>query len=350
MKLRKYRLPLLVLLFFAQYFFVGWCASHPEAVERFYSKGIYAQSLGIRLVVLQKIPFSVGDLLYALVFVQLILFGFRVRKMPKIRLKKTIESILFGTNLLFFVFHLSWGMNYHRIPLAEQYGYTPGYTLTELEESLCFSINEANRLQYTLGFKSDQRVTTKLSLEELKLLLHATRASSPPLFAKNSFYSTLLSYMGYGGYLNPFTLEAQLNDKLPKINTVVTMAHEVSHQKGYAAENEANFIGFLACQKNVNPYIQYASALFALRYLYSDLHKADSALAKRVISNANKGILLNLKEANTFWQKYKNPLAPYFQESYNQYLKANRQKKGIQSYSEVVGLIIQDNKKHLRIE
>lgn len=350
MKLRQYRLSFLILLFLFQYFFVAWCANHPEGVELYYSRGIYATSLGIRLFLLQKIPFSLGDLLYILSLLLLAVYVYRNRKEFTVNLKKLSYNVLFGINLLYFIFHLSWGMNYHRLPLAKKKGYPSSYTVDELEESLCFFINEANRLQHTLGFKSNQRVTTKLSLKELKLLLHETYATSPTLYAKNSLFSTMLSYMGYGGYLNPFTLEAQVNHKLPKINALVTMAHELSHQKGYAAENEANFIGFLSCQQNPNQYIQYGSTLFALRYLYSEMYKADTERARIALNNVNLGVLSNIKEASTFWQKYKNPLAPYFQKSYNQYLKANRQKKGIQSYNEVAGLILQDYKEHIKIE
>jgi hypothetical protein len=63
---------------------------------------------------------------------------------------------------------------------------------------------------------------------------------------KPSLISVPLSYMGFGGYLNPFTNEAQVNDCLPKYNFPTTTLHEMAHQIGYASESEANFIGFLA--------------------------------------------------------------------------------------------------------
>ena len=347
MILRRFRFLILGLIFLLQYLFVSWCAHHPERVENFYSKGFYAHSLGIRLTLLQKIPFSVGDLLYTLVLGWALYCVFQWRKA---NIKKLILHSLFALNLVYFVFHLSWGLNYHRLPLAKQLGYSSGYTIEELEESLCFYLNQSNSLQAALGFPPEQRVETTMSLNELKSLVQDTHASSPLLYTKNSHFSTLLSYMGYAGYLNPFTLESQINDKLPKINVVVTMAHEISHQKGYAAENEANFMGFLFCQEHPNLYIRYASALFSVRYLYSDLYKADPEKAKRILREANTGILLNINEASAFWKKHKNPLAPYFQQSYNHYLKANRQARGIRSYNDVVGLIIQYHKESLGIE
>ena len=41
-----------------------------------------------------------------------------------------------------------------------------------------------------------------------------------------------------------------------------------------------------------------------------------------------------------FWQAYKNPFEPLVKKGYNAYLKANKQDKGIASYSYVVDLFI----------
>lgn len=39
--------------------------------------------------------------------------------------------------------------------------------------------------------------------------------------------------MGYGGYLNPFTNEAQVNGITPKFRLPTVSGHEVGHQLGY---------------------------------------------------------------------------------------------------------------------
>src|SRR5690606_30790577 len=89
----------------------------------------------------------------------------------------------------------------------------------------------------------------------------------------NSLYSTPLSYMGFAGYLNPFTGEAQVNSLLPKYNFATTAAHEMSHQIGYASESEANFIGYLASVSHEDAYIRYSGYSFALKYCLSTLEK-----------------------------------------------------------------------------
>lgn len=40
------------------------------------------------------------------------------------------------------------------------------------------------------------------------------------------------------------------------------------------------------------------------------------------------------------WKRYKNPLEKYFKKSYDIYLKANNQTKGIKTYNLVVDLLV----------
>ena len=40
--------------------------------------------------------------------------------------------------------------------------------------------------------------------------------------------------------------EAQVNDRIPKTGYPTTTCHEMAHQIGFAAENEANFVGLFS--------------------------------------------------------------------------------------------------------
>ena len=85
-----------------------------------------------------------------------------------------------------------------------------------------------------------------------------------PSALKKSLLSLPLSYMGYSGYLNPFTLESQVNAKMPIQSLITTSLHETAHQMGYASEKEANFIAYLSAIKSKDPYIQYAGTFLHL--------------------------------------------------------------------------------------
>ena len=49
------------------------------------------------------------------------------------------------------------------------------------------------------------------------------------------------------GYYFPFSMEANYNDVMHILNFPSTMCHELAHLRGYIYEDEANFIGYLAC-------------------------------------------------------------------------------------------------------
>ena len=128
---------------------------------------------------------------------------------------------------------------------------------------------------------------------------------------KSSLISFLQTYNHTSGYLNPLTGEAQVNDKIPKTSYPTTTCHEMAHQIGFAAENEANFIGFLAANYNDDPYFKYASYRMAFGYCISELRKRDANLSKKLWERVNYGIVKDFKESYDFWQRYKNPFVGY---------------------------------------
>ena len=150
--------------------------------------------------------------------------------------------------------------------------------------------------------------------------------------------------MGYSGYLNPFTLEAQVNNKIPMISYLTTIAHEQSHQDGIALENESNYWAFKKTSTNRNSYIKFAGYSFALRYCLSDLYSINPIKAKILANKISPGVKKNFNAINKFWSNYKNPFEPFFKKTYDIFLKINSQKSGIKSYNEMVSLVVFDLK------
>ena len=136
---------------------------------------------------------------------------------------------------------------------------------------MLFRSVRANALHQQLALNDSTKVTLPFTHDEIYRIAH----EAYPLekngitdfhaikSVKSSLYSKLLTYMGYSGYLNPFTNEAQVNRKMVGYAIPVTACHEVAHQMGYAAEEEANYLGYLAAKKIENPYFRYSAALFA---------------------------------------------------------------------------------------
>ncbi len=76
------------------------------------------------------------------------------------------------------------------------------------------------------------------------------------------------------GYYFPFSMEANYNDVMHILNFPATMCHELAHLRGYIYEDEANFIGYLACAESEDIFFRYAGYLSVLTYLNNDLYKA----------------------------------------------------------------------------
>ena len=328
---------------------ISFARKNPEFIEKYYSRVFYPLVFDLHRYLLDLFPFSLGDVLYfslILYFLRAIFIKFPHYRVKPLSILGDLGSVVI---LVAWIFHLSWGFNYHRLPLNQQFQIPIEYSEQDLEDRLDKIIEESNYWHNRLVSSDTLAVTFPYLMENIlgKISLyhpayHETLLKTSKV--KKSLMSLPLSYMGYSGYLNPFTLESQVNAKIPIQSLITTSLHETAHQMGYAAENEANFIAYLSAIKSKDLHVQYAGNTFAFRYLFNDFHKLDPEEARNKLKLLNPGILKNFKEVNDFWKKYKNPFEVIFDKTYDSYLKANGQKSGIKSYNEMVGLVINYHK------
>ncbi len=79
--------------------------------------------------------------------------------------------------------------------------------------------------------------------------------------------SDLLSQEYMTGYYFPFSMEANYNGRMYVVNMPSTICHELAHLKGFIFEDDANFIGFLACITSEDPFFQYSGYMGVLGYV-----------------------------------------------------------------------------------
>jgi hypothetical protein len=340
---RKYILPLFLLI---QLILLKILAFFPETVERFYSNGVYVWISKCSRFLLGKIPFSVGDVVYSFV----ILYGiYWLYKNRKVRWKLKIWPILSFVSVAYFLFHLLWAFNYYRVPLFEKMKIKREYTEQELVVFTEKLIVKTNAVQIAITKDSLKKVTNPYPQDSIFKLTqngYDQLAKKHPFFEytlpsqKKSLLSVPLTYMGFGGYLNPFTNEAQVNDKLPMYGFPNVVCHEMAHQIGFGSESECNFIGFLAGVKNEDLYFQYAALSNALRYCMSNIGMKNEKEFDRLKVKINPGIIKNYRESEAFWRQYDTLIDKAFHAFYDQYLKSNQQVEGIDSYSKFVDLLV----------
>ena len=330
-------------------FLVRFAKKNPSFTERYYSELVYPWLFEIHEFFFDKFPFSLGDILYLIIVLLIINQVLKKSQYWYIKPFSFFYDLGAVLILVLWIFHLSWGLNYHRLALSDQLGISTNYNQKELISGINQLIVNVNQLQQELVKVDSLPVSPTKSKSFFLKSTTVYHPKNPDLTVglsnvKRSLFSTPLCYMGYAGYLNPFTLESQINLKIPTLNLVTTILHETAHQMGYASEKEANFIAYQSAIKNDDPYIRYAGYSFALRYFFSELYAIDRRKAKDLAEKINSGVLNNLKETSDFWKKYENPFEMIFEKTYDTYLKANGESSGLKSYNEMVGLVINYHK------
>lgn len=292
----------------------------------------------IRKNIFSIFPFSIGDIFYLLVVILAINYILKNKSYYLNYRSRFFIDFLSVISFIHILFQLSWGFNYHSKSLETKLNIEKIYSDQDLEKVIKFLILETNKLHSQLSINDTLPVKFPFNKKQARKLL----ANNKIDIVKESIWSTLISYGGYSGYLNPLTLEAQVNKKIPMISYLTTIAHEQSHQNGIARENESNYFAYKKTSTNDNPFIRYAGYSFALRYCISDFFKKNPENSKLLYKTINPGIKENFIEVNEFWKKYQNPLEPILKGFYDQFLKINSQKKGIESYNEMVKFVIFD--------
>jgi hypothetical protein len=295
------------------------------------------------------VPFSVGDILYTLAGVYAIRWLILNRKRI---IKDTLNWLLdIGSTLsiAYFAFHILWAFNYYRQPLYKSLNLEAEYTTEQLVVLTEKLIKKSNTIHGQLSTNDSLKINLPFTRAEIfdnvkngydELSKIYPHLNYQPVSLKKSIYSTPLIYMGFSGYLNPFTNEAQVSRLITTYKFPTTACHEAAHQLGYAAENEANFIGALAAIHNEDMYFKYSGYTFALRHCLAEIYRRDPENYERILQSINKGILKNYQEVQDFWMTYQNPLEPIFEKTFDSFLKANNQSAGMKSYSYVVALLV----------
>ena len=191
-------------------------------IEQIYSQKVYPLLFKLQRFFVSALPFSFGELAYGLSVVYIVWNLVQLFK-RKLKARTLIVNTIAVASLLSLCFHLLWGLNYYRIPLNEKLNYNLEYNEDQLEKTLKSIIESTNKLHQSLTPSDSVAVQIPYSKMEIKEQLQsnfhfklADFKTQP--YLKNSLWSTVLSYMGFAGYLNPLTLESQVNRKTPKLN------------------------------------------------------------------------------------------------------------------------------------
>ena len=330
----------------------------PGAVEKYYAQGFYPVIAWLLRWLFGWIPFSVGDIFYCAVgiyFYYKLFFFIKRLYQKKVDRKYLIvcgRQVILAGLLIYLVFNLFWGLNYNRKGIAFQLELSvQRYTPTDLKTVLELLVNKLNSLDSAARGNRAQ-LNSKKELFRLSVQSYQNLAKENKTFdysaasVKPSLFSYLGNYLGFTGYYNPFSGEAQVNTTVPLFIQPFTTCHEIGHQLGYAKENEANFCGYLSAKSSSDPAFRYSVYFELYAYAASELYFRDSSMLKPLRERLKPGIRKDFKELQRFLIKYNNPFEPYVRRLYGRYLRVNEQPQGIKSYNEVIAWLIAYYKKY----
>ena len=334
----------------------------PEGVERYYSSGVYPVLLYARLWLTAWVPFSVGDLLYIIVFIYLIyniirsLVNIKKEGVNRAKVWRASAIVL----LVWISFKLLWGLNYDRLGAGhlldiEQKAYS-GAAVTGLVNELIDSLNSTRKLLTEAKIQVDTLpVGNPATYFMMAKDAYNNAKSGYPFLPKEAprvkatLFNPLADYVGFTGYFNPFTAEGQVRTDMPGLELPFVACHETAHMLGFASESEANLIGYLVATKSDNPYVRYSAYNEIFTYaqreqLFSMAQEKDSVGFKRAVAQNREHLDTLVKQdrkaVRRFFNKHRSSVAPMMSSVYEQYLFLNKQNAGLKSYDEVIGWLI----------
>ncbi|MBI5371568.1 MAG: DUF3810 domain-containing protein [Sphingobacteriales bacterium] len=337
---------------------IKWASWYPDWVERNYSLGVYPRIAQAQRYLFGWIPFSIGDLFYAFLIIIIVFQSwkfFRLLFRRQLTRKFFVEALQQGIFFVLFIyvfFNLLWGLNYNRQGIAGQLGLeVKAYSLRDLD-TLTGAL-QASLNKYAPFVTEAQRDSFNKKRNLFRSATEAYRQAAAryvflsysPQSVKPSIYSYLGNYLGFQGYYNPFSGEGQVNTTIPRFMEPFVTTHEVAHQVGYARENEANFVAFLACHDYDSPVFRYSMYLDMYNYALGEVYRRDTALAKAFQLKVHPQVKKDQKAFIDFYRRYSNPVEDLVAWGYGHFLRANNQPAGKRSYNEVVAWLVAYYKK-----
>ena len=247
-------------------------------------------------------------------------------------------------------FCLLWGVNYWTDSFQDKTGiYAQPVALEDLRAVTAYF---ADRVSETAGeVRRDGHGLFAVPREEiLANSVHAYDGITEmfPFLAfddlgvKPMAFSRLMSALDFTGFYSSFTGESNVNVDSPACMLPSTIAHELAHQRGFASEQECNFLAVLASTTCPDPAYRYSGWLMGYIYLGNALYSQDPetywAIREALIPEEAQ---LDLAYNNAYWAQFQDTAVQKASNKvYDGILKSYGDERGIQSYGTVVDLLV----------
>ena len=330
-------------------------------VETLYATNLYLYFSRLLRILFGWVPFSLGDILYFLAFIWII---WKLTKEIRSFLKKRLSeknifynalNFILGISIIYIIFNLFWGINYNRKGIAYQLNLPDlQYDSSDLILLQNVLLQKVNASKTALIHEGVSYPDNKDLIKRAENCYDEAERTYPflryqNLSVKSSFYGWLGNYLGFTGYYNPFTGEAQINTTVPKFLQPYVSTHEMAHQLGYAKENAANFVGYLAAVNSHDTLFHYSAYFDLFIYANREVYFLDSVSSQNAVEQLIPEVKKDIRELRQFDLDHRSVFETVISWMYGNFLKMNEQPQGIHSYNAVIGMLIAYYKKYGKI-
>ena len=327
---------------------------HDRALMRRLSAGVI-HPVHQRLAALTgRLPFSLAELLYAVLIgtvlvyiiselVRLIRHKGRLR-----RLYRLLMRVIALALCIYALFCLLWGVYYYGDDFAAMSGLqTRPISMDELEVVTVYFADRLNgysaqveRDENGLYCADRQGILAKSPTLYRKVVAKYPCLDGPEVRAKGMVFSKIMSLIDFPGFFFPFTAEANVNTDFPVGLFASTVAHELSHQRGVAKEQEANFVAVLSSLENGDVDYAYSACMLAYIHLGNALYSVNPGAYRLIYQGLDETVRADLRANDEYWARYETPVQTVTTTVYEGFLHSYEQTLGMRSYGACVDLLV----------
>ncbi len=312
-----------------------WVPLPASWIERIHARGIFPILRYVLGTPLSLLPFSFSELLILLLtlLVMLTLGRWALGKSLS-----TLPSLLLWTLLVLgHLYFLGFGWLYRRPSLMARLDLPhPSITQASLGEVALSLAKKAKRLRCPPPAPDRLPALSLEAVQAVLPLLHTTPL--PPTRLKAVIPRGLLLTFGVSGIFSPFTQEAHFDPGLDPLDLAFVTAHECGHLAGFAPENQASFVAWLALEHSAQDFLRYVAAVTALAHLETYLNPEQRRKMREVAGSA---VWADRRRARERFASFRwNLGAKASGMFYDRFLKAQGVSEGLRSYNTFVLLIL----------
>lgn len=250
--------------------------------------------------------------------------------------------------LLVFLFLGLWGLNGFAPTIGEQTGLeVTAYTTDQLKAAAAWYADQASAWSLRverdeagdvilpeLGAMSDEAVAAYGRLAEYDERFALSIDRVKPLLGSKAF-----AYMGTTGVFVCLTGEAGVSTETFVLSQPFTICHELGHSLAVAREDEANYLGFLACRASGSELFRYSGYYSAFIYCYNALYAESPSAARSLWARCSEEMTHDCDVHVEHNRQYEGKVQEAAQAVNDAYLKTFDE-AGVKSYGLVVDYLI----------